>query len=133
MRRTTVCLWVLVFGMCATSLFGQVITTVAGSTWLFPTSSVPALSAPLGSLEGVVVDAQGNVYAVDPDNNVVVRISPDGVLTVVAGNGTVGFSGDGGAATSASLNRPQGAAVDTAVNLYIADTYNNRIRKVSGG
>jgi uncharacterized protein (TIGR03437 family) len=125
--------WVLALGMCAAPLHGQVIDTVAGTNWVFPTSSVPALSAPLGATTGVAVDAQGNVYAADGGNNIVVRISPDGVLTVVAGNGNGGFSGDGGPATSASLSYPSGVAVDSAGNLYIADAYNSRIRKVSGG
>src|ERR1039458_9040432 len=133
MNRMTISTWVLALGMCAVPLHGQVITTVAGSAWLFPTSSIPALGAPLGQSTGSAVDAQGNVYAADDSNHIVVRISPNGVLTVVAGNGTGGFSGDGGPATSASLAYPGGVAVDSAGNLYIADTLNHRIRKVSGG
>ena len=125
--------WMLALGMWAAPVYGQVIDTVAGTAWLFPASSIQALSAPLGDLEGIAVDTQGNVYAADPGNSIVVRISPDGVLAVVAGNGAPGFSGDGGPASSASLGQPFGVAVDSAGNLYIADTPNNRIRKVSGG
>ena len=55
------------------------------------------------------------------------------IITTVAGNGVPAFAGDGGPATSASLNYPYGVAVDSAGTLYIADTYNNRIRKVSNG
>ena len=55
------------------------------------------------------------------------------MISTFAGNGTAGFGGDGGAATSAQLNGPQGLAVDSAGNLYIADTQNQRVRKVSGG
>jgi len=133
MQRMTVSAWVFALGMCAAPLHGQVINTVAGTNWFFPTSSVPALSAPLGPVAGVAVDAQGNVYAADSGNNIVIRISLDGVLTIVAGNGLQGYSGDGGPATSASLCQPAAVAVDSAGNLYIADTENNRIRKVSGG
>src|ERR1035437_6506014 len=133
MQRKIVSVWVFALGMCAAPLYGQVINTVAGTNWFFPTSSVQALSAPLGTPLGVAVDAQGNVYAADNTNNIVVRISPNGLLTVVAGNGTRGFSGDGGPATSASLNNPGSVAADSAGNLYMADSGNHRIRKVSGG
>src|SRR5712691_1909353 len=110
-----------------------VITTVAGTNWTFPASPLPAVNAPLGPTTGVAVDAKGNVYIADAGNNMVMRISADGTLTVMAGNGIAGFSGDGGPATSAELNSPGGVAVDSAGNLYIADYVNNRIRKVSGG
>src|ERR1035437_10331608 len=133
MRMMTVSAWVLALGMSAAHLHGQVIATVAGSTWLFPTSSVPALSAPLGALGSMAVDAKDNVYAADSGNNVVIRISPNSVLTFVAGNGAYGFSGDGGPATSASLRRPIAVTIDSADNLYILDQGNERIRKVSGG
>jgi len=108
----------------------NVITTVAGSTWVFRGDAGPATSAPLGHMQGVAVDAAGNVYASDIGNSLVVKVSPSGILTVVAGNGVGGFSGDGGPATNASLT-PAGVAVDAAGNLYVADTDNNRIRKVS--
>jgi len=121
--------WVLL--LSAAPACGQgIITTVAGTTWVFRGDDGPATSAPLGTLRGVAVDAAGNVYASDPDNYLVVKISPSGILTVVAGNGMLGFSGDGGPATSAGLS-PQGVAVDAAGNLHIADFGNNRIRKVS--
>ncbi len=120
------CLW------CA-GLPAQIITTVAGTDFFFPSTPLPALNSPLANIEGVAVDAQGNVYATDYVNNIVVRVSPNRVLTVVAGNGIRAFSGDGGPATSASLHIPTGVAVDLAGNLYIADSSNNRIRKVSSG
>src|ERR1043166_4621432 len=81
----------------------QVITTVAGTSFTFPTQTA-AINAPLSQVYGVAVDTKGNVYTADLQNNIVVRISPGGTLTVVAGNLRFGFSGDGGPATSASLN-----------------------------
>ena len=111
----------------------QVITTVAGTTYIVPTSGVPALSAPLGRVSGVAVDSARNIYIADDIDQIVARVSPGGALTVVAGNGHAGISGDGGPATAASLSGPLGVAVDSAGNLYIADTGNNRVRKVSGG
>ena len=78
------------------------------------------------------MDSAGNLYIADSGNNRIRKVS-NGVITTVAGNGTAGFSGDNGPATSAQLNYPQGVAVDSAGNLYIADTGNNRIRKVSNG
>jgi len=82
--------------------------------------------------QGVAVDSAGNLYIADTQNNRIRKVS-NGVITTVAGNGTRGFSGDNGPATSAQLNWPQGVAMDSAGNLYIADSYNSRIRKVSGG
>jgi len=110
-----------------------IITTVAGTAWTFPATPLPAMNAPLGFTQGIAVDGKGNVLVADFGNNMVFRIAPDGTLTVVAGNGTLGFSGDGGPATSASLAYPRGLALDSAGNVYIAESLSSRIRKVSGG
>ena len=80
---------------------------------------------------GITVDKTGNVYVADNGNSRIRRISPDGIIATVAGNGTFGFSGDGGPATSAQLSNVLGMAVDTAGNLLIADADNNRVRLVS--
>jgi uncharacterized protein (TIGR03437 family) len=77
------------------------------------------------------VDAAGNLYIADTSNNRVRKVSASGMISTVAGTGSSGYSGDGGPATSAQLNEPFGVAVDASGNLYIADTYNNRVRKVS--
>ncbi len=164
----------------------QVITTVAGTSWLFPSSSLPASSAPLGQISGVAMDTQGNLYVADPENCLILKIAPKGTLSIVAGNGVqghsgdngpavnasinpsdlaidskgniyiqeqsyvrmvtpagiistiagngvFGYSGDGGAATSASMNAQSGMALDASGNLYFADTFNNRVRMISGG
>jgi uncharacterized protein (TIGR03437 family) len=116
-----------------THAVAQVITTIAGTSFTFPSTPLPALNAPLGSGAGLVTDSKGNVFVSDADNNLVLRIALDGTLTIVAGNGTASFSGDGGPAISASLSAPSRIAIDSAGNLFIADTNNNRIRKVSGG
>ena len=94
----------------------------------------PAAGAYLQAPLGVAVDAAGNVYIADRDiNNVVRKVMPGGIISTVAGKYTAGFLGDGAAATSAQLNGPSGVAVDGKGNLYVADEYNNRIRKVAAG
>jgi len=109
-----------------------VITTVAGNgTAGFSGDNGPATSARLNGPAGVAVDAAGNLYIADSGNNRIRKVAT-GVITTVAGNGTETFSGDNGPAISAQLN-PADVAVDTGGNLYIADTFNNRIRKVSNG
>jgi uncharacterized protein (TIGR03437 family) len=110
-----------------------VITTVAGiGTCCFSGDNGPPASAQVYGPKGVAVDSAGSLYIADSLNNRIRKVS-NGVTTTVAGNGTQGFSGDNGPATSAQLNSPAGVAVDSAGNLYIADTWNNLIRKVSGG
>jgi len=111
-----------------------VITTVAGTGTHGPSSgdNGPATSASLFSPTGVAVDSAGDLYIADTGNSRVRKVSK-GVITTVAGNGGYGFSGDNGPATSAQLFNPEGVAVDPAGNLYIADTLDNRIRKVSNG
>jgi sugar lactone lactonase YvrE len=81
-------------------------------------------------LLGLGVDAAGNLYIPDPDYNRVSKYSDTQGTSFVAGNGTIGFSGDGGPATQAQLDTPADVSVDTAGNFYIADMNNNRIRKV---
>lgn len=110
-----------------------IITTVAGSTWIFRGDGGPATNAPLGFTSGVAVDAAGAIYATDRDNCLLVKILPSGILRVVTGNGICGFSGDGGPAIAASLSGPWAVAVNTVGNLYIVDTGNHRVRKVSPG
>jgi DNA-binding beta-propeller fold protein YncE len=90
------------------------------------TSVEGSVSWPLG----VAVDARGNIYIADSAANRVLRVSPAGIVSTVAGNGEYEFSGDGGPATEAGLAGPEGVAVDAAGNLYIADSGNDRIRKV---
>lgn len=90
----------------------------------------PATSARLDTPTGVWVDASGMIYIADRNNNRIRRVDLAGTITTVAGNGTYGYSGDTGQATSAMLRNPTGIYGDAAGNLYIADTYNHRVRKV---
>jgi uncharacterized protein (TIGR03437 family) len=90
-----------------------------------------AASAQLSGPLGLAVDTNGNLYVADTGNNVVRRISANGTISTVAGNGVAGFTADGIQATVGSLNEPEGVAVDRIGNLYIADTVNNRVRMVS--
>jgi uncharacterized protein (TIGR03437 family) len=117
------------------STFGQTYTiyTVAGNGTLgYTGDNGPATSAEMHGPYEVAADKAGNLYIADSGNNVIRKVA-NGVITTVAGNGTVGYTGDNGPATSAQLNAPYGVAVDSAGNLYIADSANNVIRKVSGG
>lgn len=90
-----------------------------------------ATSARLGAPTGIAEDGFGNYYVADPKANAVYKISPAGVITTFAGTGTAGFSGDGGAATSAELNGPMDVIVDGAGFVYISDTNNNVVRMVT--
>ena len=108
-----------------------VITTVAGTgTAGFSGDGGPATSARINSPEGLAVDGSGNLYIADANNHRIRKVDTAGVITTVAGTGAFGFSGDGGPATSARINSPEGLAVDGSGNLYIADRRNHRIRKV---
>jgi hypothetical protein len=103
------------------------ISTVAGSSRLRDGS--PATTVPLRYPYGVVQDAAGNIYFADAQDNRVRRVDTNGIISTVAGTGVAGFSGDGGPATQAMLNNPEGIKLDSkAANLYIADYNNHRIR-----
>lgn len=112
---------------CAPTVIGQTINTVAGGG---VGDGAAATAANLALPVGAVVDSAGNLYIADSNNHRVRKVDTRGVISTVAGNGSQGFSGDGGAAVSASLNFPFGVAVDSAGNLYIADSKNHRLRKV---
>jgi len=112
---------------------GSIKTFAGNGGYSYSGDGGPATSAQMNSPHAVAADTAGNYYIADSGNNVVRKVSASGTITTLAGNGTAGFGGDGGAATSAQLSGPQGVAVDGAGNVYIADTGNSRVREVSGG
>jgi sugar lactone lactonase YvrE len=109
-----------------------IITTFAGTG--DPNSPLgdggPATEASLQCPNHLAIDAKGNVYISDACAQFVRKVDTNGIITTVAGTGTAGFGGDGGPAASALLNTPESITVDAASNLYIADSDNQRIRKV---
>ena len=107
------------------------ITTIAGATAGFSGDNGLATAAQLDLPTALAVDAN-NLYIADTQNYRVRKIATaTGLITTVAGNGTQGFSGDGGPATAASIDSAAGLAIDSAGDLYIADTHNHRIRKIA--
>ncbi len=116
---------------CADLTQDSIITTFAGAAHTFNGNGKPALTAPLSGFQELHTDNNGNVIFADSANDVISRLNSDGTLTVLAGNGIAGFSGEGGPAGSASLRVPSDAVTDQAGNLYIYDSLNYRIRRVT--
>jgi hypothetical protein len=108
------------------------ITTIAGTgTQGFSSVSGPASAAQLDSPQGLALDTTNNLYIADTHNHVIRKLSlTTGILTTIAGTGSPGLSGDNGPATSARLDLPTALALDAQNNLYLADTRNNRIRRI---
>lgn len=111
-----------------------IIQRVAGKGGIYGYSGDggPPLEAELASPIGLAVDRAGAIYIADEDNDVV-RVIRGNTISTFAGVGITGFAGDGGPATFAALNTPTGVALDAAGNVYIVDSDNNRIRRVSAG
>jgi sugar lactone lactonase YvrE len=115
---------------------GDIVTVAGNGTEGFGGDGGPATDAELDFPSGLAVDGGGNIYIADTNNHRVRKVTPTGMITTVAGSGPTGylaggFSGDGGPATAARLARPFGLALDPAGHLYIADGFNNRIRRVT--
>ncbi len=107
------------------------ITIIAGNKQKgFDGDGGPATEAKLNWPEDIAVDPFGNIYITDTNNNRIRKVDPNGIITTIAGKDQRGYGGDGEAATQASLAGPRGVAVDPRGNIYIADTDNNRIRRV---
>jgi sugar lactone lactonase YvrE len=115
-----------------------VITTVAGSGsfGFFGDGGLAVnagfnISGPFG-FPAIAVDSVGNIYLADQGNHRIRRITPDGIVTTIAGKGETGFGGDGGPPDEAAMSSPTGLVIDSADNLYVSDSGNHRIRKVTG-
>ena len=115
----------------------QIINTVAGSgDYGFMTGSYggdggQATAALMNNPSGVVYDAAGNLYVTDSRNARIRKITPSGIITTIAGTGTVGYSGDGGAATAAEFSFPESITMDASGNIYVIDRYAPCVRKIS--
>ncbi len=120
--------------------YASTIPAVGATSTIFTAAGVgnysgdggPATQATLNNPKGIVVDAAGDVFIADALNNVIREVNhATGVITTVVGNGTAGYNGDNIAATAAEINSPQGLALDSAGDLFIADQNNQRIREVN--
>lgn len=114
---------------------GRVAGTQAGTGQLgYTGDAAAAVAATLAAPAAIAYDSSGNLYLADANNHVIRElVKSSGLIVTVAGTGIAGFSGDGGSATAAHVDTPTGLAVDASGSLYIADSHNGRVRKVSGG
>ena len=108
-----------------------IITTVAGTGVAgYSGDGSFAVNAQIHYPMGIKIDSNDNIYFVDNNNHCIRKINVNGIITTIAGNGTSGFSGDNGLAINSQLYLPQDIAIDSQNNIYIADSYNRRIRKI---
>ena len=121
---------VLVLVCTAPVVLGQrIITTSAGTDWVFNADGKPAETAPIGQISQIATNAIGELFIADSDNHLILKIDLNRTMRVIAGHGIRGFSGEGGSATDASLDYPIGIAVDSQGNVYFSDSGNYRIRR----
>ncbi len=125
----------LLFALFAFGLSGhlqaQIINTIAGNGAPgYNGEGSPAIAKELYNPFGVAVDAYGNIYIADQNNNRIRKVTPSGIISTFAGTGTMGFSGSGIPATASDLYTPMGVAVDGSGNVYIADQGDSKILKV---
>jgi trimeric autotransporter adhesin len=110
---------------------GIISTAVGSGSYGYSRDGGLATEARLGCPSGLAIDSAGNLYIADSGNRQIYKVTPSGIISTVAGNGADAYGGDGGAATTAQLNAPLYVTVDSAGNIYIADTGNHRVRKVT--
>ncbi|MCD6011184.1 MAG: hypothetical protein K0Q79_1046 [Flavipsychrobacter sp.] len=112
---------------------GGTISTYAGTGMAGYSGDMgPATAAMLNGPQGIATDTLGNLYIADADNHAVRKVWLGGTIETIAGNGTIGYSGDGGSAVNAKLYSPVAVAVDPLGQVYIADYFNNAVRKING-
>lgn len=110
---------------------GGAIAAVAGTgDYGYSGDGGPAVEAAVDYPSALALDAEGRLLIADSANHAVRRIEPDGTIVTIAGTGTRGFGGDGGPASAATLNAPEGLAVDSAGAIYVSDSRNHRIRRI---
>ncbi len=134
MTKTWTGFWLSAVCLAGPPCFGQgyLIRTLAGNGVAgYSNDNVAATSSELWSPHGIVVDPSGNIYIADTDNSRIRKITPSGIISTIAGDGTPNYAGDGGPAVKAELNFPRAITMDAAGNLYIADTVNAVVRKIS--
>jgi sugar lactone lactonase YvrE len=109
----------------------NVITTIAGDgITQYIGDGTPATIFSLAHPEGIYVDNVLNVYVADNYNQRIRKITPGGTISTLLGNGTTGYTGDGGPASAATMNKPNGIVLDTAGNMFITEWYNSVVRRV---
>lgn len=108
-----------------------IVTTVAGNGGSgFTGNNVPATTATFKNIFGIAVDGSGNLFICDAENSCVRKVDGAGIITTIAGTGVADYTGDGGAASAATLRKPIGVYAHPSGDIYIADSYNNNIRKI---
>jgi len=110
--------------------FGVISTFAGNGAWVYSGDGIPATDAQIQPAH-IAIDNTNNIFIADGYNKMVFRVNTSGILHRVAGNGMTGFSGDGGPATAASLDYPNGVSIDPCDNLYITEASNSRVRKVT--
>ncbi|EFC38369.1 predicted protein [Naegleria gruberi] len=117
--------------ICKVSYSTGKITTIAGTgAYGYSGDGGLAINAVIRYPKSIAIGKHGEIFFTDSDNQVIRRITPDGIITTIAGTGNFGYSGDGGLATSADISKPTGIAVDSNGTIYFCDNNNNRVRKL---